>query len=126
MSITRSYNKHTDTYYAYETTYEWDDKRQKKVQRKKCIGKFDPVTGELIPNGRRGRPAKQNKVQEPVPTIVDAPKVQNFKVDETASKIETLCAQIESIETNISRTTEELSVIRNSLIALAKQLLSED
>ena len=126
MSITRSYNKHTDTYYAYETTYEWDDKRQKKVQRKKCIGKFDPVTGELIPNGRRGRPAKQNKVQEPVSTIVDAPKVQNFKVDETASIIENLCAQIESIETNISRITEELSAIRNSLKALAKQLLSED
>ena len=126
MSITRSYNKHTDTYYAYETTYEWDDKRQKKIQRKKCIGKFDPVTGELIPNGRRGRPTKQNKAQEPVTTIVDTPKAQNFKMDETVSKIETLCVQIESIETNISRITEELSTIKNSLIALAKQLLSED
>ncbi len=44
MSITKSYNKHTNTYYAYETTYEWDDARQKKVQRKHCIGQFDPDT----------------------------------------------------------------------------------
>ena len=30
MTITRSYNKHTDTYYAYDTTYVWDEKTQKK------------------------------------------------------------------------------------------------
>ncbi len=52
MSITKSYNKQTDTYYAYETTYEWSDEKQKKVQRKRCIGKFDPDTGKVIPNGK--------------------------------------------------------------------------
>lgn len=30
MSITKSYNKQLDTYYAYETTYEWSDEKQKK------------------------------------------------------------------------------------------------
>ena len=57
MSITKSYNRRTNTTYAYETSYEWDEARQKKVQKKHCIGQFDPVTGELIPNGRRGRPS---------------------------------------------------------------------
>ncbi len=57
MSITKSYNKQTDTYYAYETTYEWSDEKQKKVQRKRCIGKFDPDTGKVIPNGKVGRPS---------------------------------------------------------------------
>ena len=58
MSITKSYNKHTGIYYAYETTYEWSDEKQKKVQHKRCIGQFDPETGEVIPNGKVGRPSK--------------------------------------------------------------------
>ena len=61
MSITKSYNKQTDTYYAYETTYEWSDEKQKKVQRKRCIGKFDPVTGDVIPNGKVGRPSTEKQ-----------------------------------------------------------------
>lgn len=61
MSITKSYNKQTGTCYAYETTYEWSDEKQKKVQHKRCIGKFDPVTGEVIPNGKVGRPSIENQ-----------------------------------------------------------------
>ena len=61
MSITKSYNKHTNTYYAYKTTYEWEDTKQKKVQRKHCIGQFDPDTGEIIPNGKVGRPGRATK-----------------------------------------------------------------
>lgn len=52
MSITKPYNKHTNTYYAYETTYEWDDAKQKKIQRKHYIDQFDPDTGKIIPNGK--------------------------------------------------------------------------
>jgi hypothetical protein len=28
MSITRSLNKHNGIYYAYETTYEWNEEKQ--------------------------------------------------------------------------------------------------
>lgn len=58
MSITKSYNKYSNTYYAYETSYEWDESKQKKVQKRRCIGQFDPTTGEVIPNGKAGRPVK--------------------------------------------------------------------
>lgn len=66
MSITKSYNKQTGIYYAYETTYEWSDEKQKKVQRKRCVGQFDPETGKVIPNGKVGRPSlpKQNNRQK--------------------------------------------------------------
>lgn len=134
MSITRSYNKHTDTYYAYDTTYEWDEKKQKKVQRKKCIGKFDPVTGELIPNGRRGRPTKQKcgiSVQESSPTIeegskTDSPKVDSSKLAEAITSAEAIYSRIESIETSMSKTLEELAMLRSSLRTLIQQLLSKD
>lgn len=64
MSITKSYNKHTNTYYAYDTSYIWDDKLQKKIQKKTCIGKFDPETGEIIPTARRGRPSGKPGIAE--------------------------------------------------------------
>ena len=38
MSVTKSFNKHNNTYYAYDTRYVWDEERQKKIQQKRCIG----------------------------------------------------------------------------------------
>ena len=126
MSITRSYNKHTDTYYAYDTTYEWDEKRQKKVQRKKCIGKFDPITGEIIPNGMRGRPLKKKLLQEPIPSTTEESKSRIPIPEEVIPKVEDLLSKTESIEATMSKTAEELAELRNSLKALITQLLPED
>lgn len=61
MGITTSYNKRTGLRYAYDTTYEMDEAAGRKVQRRRCIGHVDPQTGEIVPNGRRGRP----RVAEP-------------------------------------------------------------
>ena len=58
MAITKSFNKHTQTYYVYDTSYVWDEAKQKKVQKRQCIGKWDPVTEKIIPTGKRGRPSR--------------------------------------------------------------------
>ncbi|MBR1708354.1 MAG: hypothetical protein IJ719_05950 [Clostridia bacterium] len=59
MSITRAYNRRTGVYYAYDVQYVWNEEAQKKLPVRKCIGKFDPVTNEIIPNGKRGpKPVK--------------------------------------------------------------------
>jgi hypothetical protein len=68
MSVTKSYNKNNNTYYVYDTQYEWDEVQQKRVQIKRCIGKFDPVTGDIIPTGKRGKkstapPTRKLKLQ---------------------------------------------------------------
>lgn len=63
MGITRSFNKHNGVYYAYETVYEWSEEKQKKVQKKRCIGQFVPGTDEIIPNGARG---KKPQIEAPV------------------------------------------------------------
>ncbi|MBR3400847.1 MAG: hypothetical protein IKG67_01265, partial [Parasporobacterium sp.] len=72
MSVTKSYNKHNGTYYAYDTQYVWDETQQKRVQRKRCIGKFDPETGNIIKNGSRGR-----KATAPVFTADTVQKMKN-------------------------------------------------
>ena len=123
MSITRSYNKHTDTYYAYETTYEWDESQQKKVQKKRCIGQYDPETDKIIPNGKRGRPRKET---ESVKTIsAPVPAVEPATDDELISAIKDLSSRLQSIEKEYSAMADELHGLNNEISGLMKQISKE-
>lgn len=122
MSITRSYNKHTNTYYAYDTTYEWDEKAQKKVQHRRCIGKYDPDTGEIIPTERRGRPAKYIET-EPVENTESSPVLQYRKI---LIKVRTLASRISSIEDMISNVSVDIHSLRQSIDALVAQMEAGD
>ena len=123
MSITRSYNKHTDTYYAYDTTYEWDELAQKKVQRKKCIGKYDPETGEIIPTGKRGRPlAKQPTPQD----AADGRKPSSQHLESMLRKAELLSSRLDAIEALMTRATGDLSELRECTESLIRQIKSEE
>ena len=77
MGITRSYNKNNGVYYAYETSYEWSDEKQKKVQRKRCIGQFVPGTDEIIPNGPRGKKGQGGTIRQDLAEKVSTPKDAN-------------------------------------------------
>ena len=118
MSITRSYNKHTDTYYAYDTTYVWDEERQKKIQRRKCIGKYDNNTGELIPTERRGRPTKQ--IQSQIPE--KASESPGLQYKEILSKAQSLSSRIDSLENMAGRIAEDVRGLRQSINALIRQI----
>ena len=126
MSITRSYNKHTDTYYAYDTTYEWDEKLQKKVQHKKCIGKIDPETNEVIPTGKRGRPARRKPTQIPAREHTDAREPHGLSREDVLPELKSLRHRIESIEASVSRAADDLNMLRESIVALMNRLHPED
>lgn len=113
MSITKSYNKHTGTYYAYETTYEWSDEKKKKVQVKKCIGKFDPVTGEVIPNGKVGRPSIEKTKSIPQKQVASCKDHQEMLPDAIAAFSDRL-ARIEKAVHGISDELHELIQEMNS------------
>ena len=121
MSITRSYNKHTNTYYAYDTTYVWDEERQKKVQRRKCIGKYDNNTGELIPTERRGRPTKQIQARIPEKAL-ESPALQHKEI---LSKAKSLSSRIGFLEDMTGRIAEDLRGLRQSINALIRQIEEE-
>jgi len=72
MAVTSSYNRRTGVRYAYVTTYEFDESRGRKVQRRRCVGHFDPETGEVVPNGPRGR-----RRVEAAPAPAEAPGPAN-------------------------------------------------
>ena len=108
MGITRSLNKHNGIYYAYETTYEWSEAKQKKIQKKRCIGQFVPGTNEIIPNGPRGKKAQGipvfRQVSDDKSTILNNAKA--------LPEIETIRAKLEAFEeslANLSAATHELA-----------------
>ncbi len=62
MAIITQTDKRSGITYAYETTYYWDKEKQQSRSKRVCIGKVDPVTGEIIPT--RGR-AKKGESKTP-------------------------------------------------------------
>ncbi len=42
-------DKRTGITYAYETEYYWDKEKKQSRSKRTCIGKVDPVTGEIVP-----------------------------------------------------------------------------
>jgi len=56
MAIVTQTDKRSGITYAYETTYYWDKEKQQSRSKRVCIGKVDPVSGEIIPT--RGRAKK--------------------------------------------------------------------
>lgn len=115
MSITKSYNKQTDTYYAYETTYEWSDEKQKKVQRKRCIGQFDPDTGEVIPNGKVGRPSLPK--QRGISTKTSTPMKESHSMQ--PDDVGRLTARLKKIEEALSALSAEIYELRAELSSLS-------
>lgn len=116
MSITKSYNKQIGIYYAYETTYEWSDEKQKKVQRKRCIGQFDPETGEVVPNGKVGRPALPMQKKNRLDTVVSKSETGINTID-SANVISRLAAMEEKAKI-LSDEIHELIVDVNNLSSI--------
>lgn len=117
MSITKSYNKHTDTYYAYETTYEWSDEKQRKVQRKRCIGQFDPETGEIIPNGKIGRPSVPRRPPEPGKAAALVKGAEGIRPEDRGK----LLTKLDNVEETLRMLSSEVRELRTEILSLPAQ-----
>ena len=111
MSISKSYNKKTGVHYAYETTYEWSEELQKKVQRRHCIGQFDPDTGEIVPNKKAGRPS-----------VKASPKQKKQAATGTTSATSTnkkqLVSRLKKVESKLSALSSEIATLNNEIAAI--------
>lgn len=120
MSITRSYNKNTDTNYAYDTTYVWDDELQKKVQKKRCIGQFDEKTGEVVPNKKRGRPRKEVATQvvpkEEKPAIQKNSKAIAKTMDDISSRLHEIEKSYHSLENAVTALGKDLARLKEQTV----------
>ena len=54
------YANQSGVVYAYESISEWDPEKKQSRSKRKCLGRVDPDTGEIIPtSGKKGRPSKK-------------------------------------------------------------------
>ena len=53
MTIVKQFDKRTGKTYVYESTYYWDAEKQQSRSTRKCIGRFDTKTGEIVPTKQR-------------------------------------------------------------------------
>ena len=116
MSITKSYNKQTGIYYAYETIYEWSDEKQKKVQHKRCIGQFDPETGEVVPNGKVGRPSLSKQKRKSKKSADSVAKNANSSID--AYKAADLLEKLARLETKADDLSKEIHEVLTDVRSL--------
>lgn len=124
MSITKSYNKHTDTYYAYDTTYVWSEERQKKVQKKVCIGQYDK-SGNIVPNAKRGRPSR--KVSSGA-RAADGTN-HHYRSDYTEEINQTvteILSEIQQIERSLSELTSKSRELEDRVMTLQTRFIRKE
>ena len=119
MSITKSYNHKTNTYYAYETTYEWDDTKQRKVQKKRCVGQFDPKTGKVVPNGRVGRPSNADISKSDSPERTGKKEASSADIDQARLK-----DKLAAMEIRLRKLSGEARNLSSELDRIADSIMS--
>ena len=73
MAIIKQYHKDTDTTYVYESISYWDEEKKQSRSKRRVIGKLDPVTGEIVPTGKRGRRSRNPENSRAVPAAAENP-----------------------------------------------------
>jgi len=63
-------NKKTGTTYAYESISYWDKDKQQSRAKRRCIGRVNPETKELVPTRKRKMPTGEGKIAKPGPVPI--------------------------------------------------------
>lgn len=111
MSIVKSYSKANDTTYVYEQDMKWNPVTKRPEGTRKLIGKIDPVTGEIVPTGKKGRKKKEAGENAPVPSDSELEK-----------KNQKLQAQIDTLREQITSLYAENSELKKENSALSKKI----
>lgn len=150
--IVKEKRKGTSTVYAYESTSYWVPGKGPRCKRK-LIGKIDPVSGEIVPTGKRGRPPKTSTPPNATSTasaasaaggtastevalkqqLIDAiasKQEQDGKILELADEMRTLRTENQKLQVKINRMERSIretrSIVLESLDACLDAFQSED
>ncbi len=104
MAIIKQYHKDTDTTYVYKSESYWDPELKQARSKRTCIGKIDPVTGQVVPTGKRGR-----KKTTPEKAVDNDEYSKVLASHETVQKENLmLSARIKELEKELSVASEQL------------------
>lgn len=119
MSIVKVYNKKVGVTYVYESESYWDKEKKQPRNRRKLIGKIDPVTGEIVPTGKRGRPSSVAAATELAVTADDG-EVSEYTallavLEEKERENDALRQRVNELELSCRRKDDTLRRLRSIL-----------
>lgn len=62
VAIVKVHNKARNVTYVYESVSYWDKELKQPRSHRKLIGRIDPVTGDVVPTGKRGKEAQPSAI----------------------------------------------------------------
>ena len=116
MAIIKKYNAKTNTTYVYESVSYWDKELKQPRSKRKLIGKLDPVTGEVVPTGGRGR--KTAHTSEETPSAVTEPNAPLPETDTTPADNASVQALYEECRRQLLETSAELAKAESTVARL--------
>lgn len=117
-----SYNRNVNITYVYQVTVYLDEDTQKKVMKRKVIGKLDPDTGKVIPTCRKKASSSSENIDSEYKTKYEDILQKMQKQEEHSKTIHTqMTAVLKSMAVQfqeISRATDKAVAEINRLIAM--------
>lgn len=110
MAIVKYCNKNTGVTYVYESESCWDKEKKQPRNRRKIIGKIDPVTGEIVPTGKKGRTKKEtdpDAESEELKRLQDQLNACQEELRETKLQMDLQSVKIKKLETELKAAKEE-------------------
>ncbi len=123
------------TVYVYDSVSYWDKDLKQPRSKRKLIGKIDPVTGEIVPTGKRGRKAKA--AEEPSDSAkigrinVSAKALSTDKSEETTAgdmrytDLQHQLPETEAALAEAERTVARLRKEKEDLVEKAEKILQQ-
>ena len=98
------YANQSGVVYAYESISEWDPEKKQSRSKRKCLGRVDPDTGEIIPtSGKRGRPSKKKEDT--------AAGSENFDLTEAMKKLADDCEEVKKQNRELIQENKKLRTV---------------
>lgn len=110
--------------YVFETWTEFDPEKGRRVVRHKAIGKLDPVTKEVVPTGKPGRPRRKR-----VRPATRIPTEEERAYNELVEMIEDLERRMDALQEKMQMMhsiADELSVEEPDIGAMLHSALLYD
>lgn len=90
MAIVKMKNKVTGITYVYESVSYWDKEKKQPRNKKKLIGKIDPITGEVVSTHKKKQDTALALDDEERKKYADEISSLNLKITQQQSEIDKL------------------------------------
>lgn len=110
------YANQSGTVYAYSSVSEWDPVKKCSRSKRKCLGRVDPETGDIIPtSGKRGRPPKHSNGDVPAEVQDNSKAVSDGEILKLKIECEALRSRNKELEMENQKLRKAISGIRECI-----------